>query len=638
MLAALGSRGPDAYGVFYDTGVFLGHTRLSIIDPEGGAQPLSLDGGRYWIVFNGEIYNYVELKRELVGLGYSFRTESDTEVLLAALVHWQTAYVEHLNGQWAFAAWDRAKRELTLGRDPHGIRPLYYTYAAGVFRFASTIRTLFCDYRVPRSLDSAGVAEHLTFWGPVNASTAFEGVYQLPPGSTATIPLNGSVAIRPEWAPSFPAAGDPPRIDEHEATYWLEARLVDSVRLRFERSDVPVGVYLSGGLDSSTIAIILSALGKRFTAYSLGFTTNEYDESDYQDELAQALGITVDRVMVSPSDVGEAFAESVLLAEQPLVRTAPAPLLLLAQRVRESGLRAVLTGEGADELFGGYDLFREHLLRSGAAGISTEGADAARSLYSWQQRSPMRGSGLSQWFLSSHEHRSSSFGSHIGRWRTGASIARFLEPHLQPPGMEQLKRKLLATLPEAYHHWGPLEQAQYLELALRLPGYILSAQSDRQMMGRSVEGRFPFLDPTVAAFALSLPSDLKIRGMTEKHLLKRVFGPQLPPRIAARSKQPYRAPDAPAFLAAGRLGWFEELLHADALRVSGVLRPAMVGRLIAKARACNGESMSMADNMRVVAVASIALLQHHFVDSFERPSASPTRPRVLRMTAAYDGS
>ncbi|MHC5011759.1 MAG: asparagine synthase (glutamine-hydrolyzing), partial [Planctomycetota bacterium] len=286
MLGAVRHRGPDQFGTYLHRGekrsVGLGNARLSIIDLEKGQQPLSNEDGTKWIVFNGEIFNYVELRRELLGSGHRFATDSDTEVILHLFETYGEDCVEHLNGQFAFAIWDEASEELFLARDRWGIRPLYYVQTADGLVFASEIKALLIHPKVTAALDPLALDQIFTYWSPLSPRTAFRGVRTLPPGHRMTCTRGGEVGIDRYWDVSFPAAGTEPLDDLERAARELRDLLEDATRIRL-RADVPVGAYLSGGLDSSAItSLIRHGNGNRLETFSIAFTDAAFDESAYQ--------------------------------------------------------------------------------------------------------------------------------------------------------------------------------------------------------------------------------------------------------------------------------------------------------------------------------------------------------------------
>jgi asparagine synthase (glutamine-hydrolysing) len=374
------------------------------------------------------------------------------------------------------------------------------------------------------------------------------------------------------------------------------------------RADVPVGSYLSGGLDSSLVAALGRRFaGDRFHTFSLRFEDAEYDETAYQRLMARALGAEHHEVVATRADIARVFPDVVRHAERPILRTAPAPLFLLSQLVRRHGIKVVLTGEGADEMFAGYDLFREGKVRRFWARDpgSPRRARLLERLYPWLGRSPVAQQAMARQFFGRNlaAHRAPGF-AHDPRWRTTGALKRLLAPGMRTK--RNAAGELLADLPEAFGSWTALAQDQYLECRTLLSGYLLSSQGDRMLMAHSVEGRFPFLDPGVMALANSLPPAYKLRVLDEKHVLKRAAESVVPREILARKKQPYRAPDAAALIEADYL---EELLSESALRDAGVFSPQPVRHLLAKRAA----HFSNTDNMALAGVLSTQILHHEFI-------------------------
>jgi len=635
MAGALRHRGPDESGVYRDERAGLAHARLSIIDLATGRQPLSNEDGTLWVVFNGEIFDYVELRAELETLGHRFRTRSDTEVIVHAWEAWGEGAFERFNGQWALALWDRRARELVLCRDRVGVRPLHLCEHGGRLHFASEIKALFAaDPGIPRALDPAGLAEVFTFWSCQPPRTAFAGVTQLEPGHVRRY-RDGRVSDRCWWSPRYPA-GESGRFAGSlgEAAEAVRAALEQATRLRVLRSDVPVGSYLSGGLDSSLVAALgLRAQGERFQTFSLRFADAEYDEARYQHLMAERLGSEHHEVVVSRRDIAAAFPDVVAHAECPLLRTAPAPMFLLSRLVRGAGIKVVLTGEGADEMFAGYDLFREARVRRFWARQpgSTARPRLLERLYPWLARSPVTQGAMSRRFFGQdlERWREPGFG-HAPRWRSAAALRRLLAAPLRAAAdRDDPVAGLVGTLPPAFAGWSRLAQDQYLEVRTLLSGYLLSSQGDRMLMAHSVEGRFPYLDRDVIALADSLPDGYKLAGLDEKHVLKRVAADLLPADILARKKQPYRAPDALSFVGAGAPAWVAEVLSEPALARAGVFDPKPAAQLYRKCLE-RGEvsAPSNADNMALVGVLSTQLLHESFVAGAGRdvrPAAFETR-------------
>ncbi|MFN0305850.1 MAG: asparagine synthase (glutamine-hydrolyzing), partial [Burkholderiales bacterium] len=393
MVAALHHRGPDAEGTRIDGPIGLGHARLSIIDLEGGAQPLANEDHTIWVVFNGEIFNYVELRERLVAQGHCFRTASDTEVLVHLYEQHGDDFVTHLNGQFAIALWDGPRQRLVLVRDRVGIRPLFHTRINGRFAFASEVKALFALPSVPRALDAAALASTFSYWSVLPPNSIFEGVLSLPPGHRMIVDGDGSTIER-YW--DWPFAGASTLVgSDQSCADDLRSLLIDAVRLQL-RADVPVGAYLSGGLDSSIITtIIRNHTNAPLRSFSLTFEDAEFDEGAYQRELARHLSTDHSSMCATRSAIGAAFPRAVWHAEAPMVRTAPTPMMLLADSVRAAGYKVVLTGEGADEAFGGYDLFKEAAIRRFVArqpDSQWRGALLGR-LYPYLANSPVRSRG-----------------------------------------------------------------------------------------------------------------------------------------------------------------------------------------------------------------------------------------------------
>jgi asparagine synthase (glutamine-hydrolysing) len=615
MMRRLGHRGPDGNGWYRDRRAALGHTRLAIIDTSGGAQPLCNEDGTVWVTYNGEIFNYVELGEELRHLGHTFRTASDTEVIVHAWEEWGEQCFPRFNGQWALALWDGRAERLVLSRDRLGVRPLFFVRRPAGLLFASEVKSLFADLSVERAFDPVGLDQTFTYWSPVAPRTVFRGVEQLEPGHYAVLDPSG-FRKAPYWRITFPPRGHEVVKDIRENAEALRERIIEAARLRFLRSDVPVGAYLSGGLDSSVTAAVIS----RYTSaplhtFSLRFTDSEFDEGLYQKKMSAVLGTQHQAITVSPSDVAAVFPEVIRHAETPILRAAPAPLFLLSKLVRENGYKVVVTGEGADEVLAGYDIFREARVRlfwSRDPG-SAKRTRAAELLYPWMARSPGRIPAFARSFFGRHLDPGDPALSHRPRWDSTSVIKSMLSGDLQDRIGRAGTEDVAATMPPGSADWDPLSQGQWLEMTTLLAGYILAAQGDRMLMAHSVEGRFPFLDAGVVDFANALPARHKLFGLEEKYVLKRAFAGLVPDDIIYRPKQPYRAPDAASFFAAGSPAWFGEVMSERAVAAAGVFEPSVVAGLLAKCRRTGGETMSNTDNMRVLAMVSTQLTHESFI-------------------------
>jgi asparagine synthase (glutamine-hydrolysing) len=625
MIATLHHRGPDGARVRIDGSVGLAHARLSIIDPEGGWQPLHNADRSVWVVFNGEIFNHVELRATLQRQGHVFATASDTEVIVHLYERYGDAFVDHLNGQFAIALHDTRRQRLVLARDRVGIRPLYYTHSAGRLLFASEVKALFAAGGVARALEVSAFAQVFGVWGCIAPDTAFQGVRQLPPGNLMCVDLRDpALTTRPkpywDWRFEDEGAGEggESRRSEGECAEELHALLVDAVRLQL-RADVPVGAYLSGGLDSAVIAtLIRNHAESPLRTFSLGFADPEFDERPHQQAMVRALGTEHSEVEVSHGDIAAAFAATVWHAESPLVRTAPAPMKLLARHVEASGYKVVLTGEGADEVFAGYDLFKEAKVRRFMArqpGSRWRGR-AVERLYPYLTHSPANMPGFAaRFFAEGDDDTGSPWFAHGPRIRSTRRVLRFLHPDLRAQLEQTSAESLLQPhMPDGIGRWPPLGRDQYVEAKTLLPGYLLSSQGDRMSMAHSVEGRYPFLDHRLIEFAGRLPPRYKLRGLCEKFILKRAVSGEVPASIVGRHKQPYRAPDCACFFdRQAPLPWVADALSPSRLQATGLFDVAAVGHLLEKCR--KGRAIGFPDNMAFVGVLSTLLLHEQFVQA-----------------------
>lgn len=616
MIGELRHRGPDDQGLWRQGEIGLAHARLSIIDPAGGHQPMASANGQLQVVFNGEIFNFIELRAALEAAGRRFRTRSDTEVILHLYELQGDRFVEQLNGQFAIALWDARQRRLVLARDRAGIRPLYFAWADGRLLFASEIKALLALPELPRRLDPAGLAEAFTTWAPLAPRTVFEGIHQLPPGHLMAV-CDGVEQTVCYWDWAFPPRGEELPGRAEDLADELRERLVEAVRLQL-RADVPVGAYLSGGLDSSVITTLIHrCTDTPLRSFSLAFDDPEFDETPHQRELVSRLGTPHTELRCTRADIAAGFPKAVWHAEAPLLRTAPVPMMLLARSVREHGVKVVLTGEGADEVFGGYDLFKEARVRRfmARAPQSRWRGRLLQRLYPWMPHAPGAGGALAQRFFSEGlDHLGRPTFGHAPRWLTSGRATRFFSAPLRDAlaGFDPIGA-VADTLPPAMQHWSPLACDQYVEAHTLMSGYLLSSQGDRMAMANSVEARFPFLDHRLIEFANRLPPRYKLMGLTEKYLLKRAMTGLLPDSIRQRSKQPYRSPDSRSFFADD--GTPDEatadLLSERRVAEAGYFDPPAVRRLFDKCR--SGRAIGFGDNMAFVGILSTMWLDEWFI-------------------------
>ena len=621
MVSSISHRGPDEFGAYFDDYCALGQARLSIIDLSTGSQPLCNEDGRLWISFNGEIFNYIELREELEKYGHKFRTRSDTEVIVHAFEQWGTQCPERFNGQFAFVIYDRKNRSLFAARDRTGIRPLMYCRHGDRFYFASEIKAIFCDPSVPRKLDLRGLDEVFTWWTTAPPRTVFEGVNELEAGHYLTV-VNAKLSTHRYWSMQFPTEYDRDRSVDSWAEE-LHALLVDSVRLRL-RADVPVGAYLSGGLDSSvTTALIKKFTDTKVETFSIAFHDKAYDESAYQKQMADFLGTNHHQVSCSLDDIAENFPSVIYHAEKPLVRTAPTPLFMLSGLVRQHNFKVVLTGEGADEILGGYDLFKETLIRK----FWARNPDSAwrpmllKKLYPTLPLSGARARFYLETFYKAGLSQADAYDfSHIPRINTTTRIKDFFTDDARAAiGDYDSIASFGDDLPEDFDKWHHLSRAQFLEVRSLLSGYLLSSQGDRVAAAHAVEGRFPFLDHRVIELGCRIPPWHKLFGLKEKYVLKKAMRAELPKEITQRVKQPYMAPDSNSFFQDKRPAYIGEMLSEANLKKSGVFNADFVARLIDKCSRLSHAHLSFKDNMSFIGILSTQLLLNRFIEQFTMP-------------------
>lgn len=631
MAAVQRHRGPDGNGFYRDRHVGLAHARLSLVDLEGGAQPLANEDETVWLVANGEVFTHDVLRRELEQRGHHFRTRSDSEVVLHAYEEWGEAAWPRLNGQFAFALWDTRRRLLHLVRDRFGVLPLHYAPTENAVVFASEAKALFASGRIAPALDLSTLHQVFTLWAAPGPASVFRGVEVVPPGGSVVVDESLRIRRTIWWRPDFTARGTVGDLDT--TAERLGERLCEAVRLR-SHADVPVGAYLSGGIDSSVIAALAVADGAPLETFAVRFEDPVLDETPMQRRVASLLGTRHHEILCTNQDVRRSLPEVVWHCEAPLLRTGPVPMFVLSGLVQQTGIKAVLTGEGADECLGGYSLFLEDKVRRFWARQPTSLARPALlgRVHDFVATAAQRQSPMWRAFYGLDRTRDDDpCRAHAVRWQNNHWTTRVLQP--LPDGNAELAADWLGPafgelLPPEFAEWSDLARAQAVELVSFMTPYLLASQGDRVALAHGVEVRYPFLDPDVVDFCQSLPDARKVRGLRTKVALRTLANELLPADVCERKKQPYRAPITTALFAPGPEDYVDELLAPARLAGNPLLDATAAGRLVAKARSTAGR-VAEREAMALCGILTVQLLEDHLArlpDVVAARVAAATRP------------
>ncbi|HET7507057.1 MAG TPA: asparagine synthase (glutamine-hydrolyzing) [Solirubrobacterales bacterium] len=569
MSGRLVHRGPDDDGIFCEGPVALAARRLSIIDLAGGHQPIENEDGSAVVVQNGEIYNYRELKGELERAGHRFATDCDTEVLVHGYEEWGEIFVERLRGMFAIALWDKRRRRLLLARDRFGIKPLYYRDAGGGLGFASELKAMLEQPGFSREIDPRAVAAYLAFNSIPAPLTIFKQARKLPPGHLLTWE-GGEVALRRYARPGPSPAGELRSGSAEELAAELREVLDDSVRAHLV-ADVPVGVLLSGGVDSGGLAALASRhVDEPLRTFSIGFEEEGFDELSRARLVAERYG-TDHRELVLRPDAVELLPKLVEAFDEPFGDSSALPTYLVSE-LAVGEVKVALSGEGGDELFGGYYTYVADLLARRVGRLAALARPLAEAL-------PSRTDRVGFDYKAKRFARAAALPPlerHHGWKEIFSAQAR---ADLAGPGASawdplDLYRERYAETAGA----DPLARMQDVDLGIYLVDDLL-VKTDRLSMAHSLELRVPFLDPEVAEFAFSLPTNLKVRGFAKKRLLRQALAPLLPREIVHGRKQGFSIPIA-AWLRGPLEPFAREVLAPSAVARQGLLDPAAVTPLL----------------------------------------------------------
>lgn len=559
MTNTLVHRGPDSSGYFTEPGIGLGFRRLAIIDPLGGEQPLFNEDRSVVSICNGEIYNYRELRAGLLKRGHAFETNCDVEVLPHLYEESAAEFLNRLNGQFAFAIYDRLRRSLLLARDHFGINPLFYTVVGGTLIFASEIKAILQHPLVRPEVNLTGLDQILSFPGLVSPQTMFKGIFSLKSGHSLIV-SDGRVRLSEYWDLDYPLRGEVPY--DRPETYYIE-RLSElferSVAYRLQ-ADVPVGFYLSGGLDSSMIAAMISRLSSETRhAFSISFSDAEISEHKYQVLMADYVKAERCNIHFGWSEISERLGDVIYHCESPVKETYNTCSLALSEAARAAGVPVVLTGEGADELFAGYVGYRFDSL-----GLRSNGRSNLETVLE-------------------EEFQEKLWGDRNLFYETDHLALRELKSALYAPDLYQSFEEFdCVSAPlvnkERIRNRHPVHQRSYLDFKLRLSDHLIGDHGDRMALANSVEARYPFLDIDLIEFSRTIPPELKLNQYVEKYILRKVAENLVPPQILAREKYGFHAPGSP-FLLRENDEWINDLLSSARIKRQGVFNPDAIERL-----------------------------------------------------------
>ncbi|MDJ0598487.1 MAG: asparagine synthase (glutamine-hydrolyzing) [Crocosphaera sp.] len=555
-------RGPDSSGYFLGNYGGMGFRRLSLVDLEGGEQPLYNEDHSIVLVCNGEIFNYRELRENLQKKGHKFRTNTDVEVLVHLYEEYGHKFLNKLNGQFAFVLYDRKEQTLMLARDHMGICPLFYTIVDNILIFASEIKAILAHPLVVREVDLTGLDQVLTFPGLVSPRTMFKNIKSLKSGHYLTI-KDCQVKLTEYWDLDYPKIGEEPvYLSKEYYTEKLQEILIQSIKYRLQ-ADVPVGMYISGGLDSSLIAAIAQKIcsDTQMYSFSIGFTDKDICEGDYRDILLKQLNnfrhhnLNFDRHSIS-----EGLAKAIYHSECPLKETYNTASLALSNCVNSNNIKAILTGEGADELFAGYVGYRFD---------QAQKSDSSQTInnYNWETvlEEELR---LKVWGDSRIFYEKDLYA-----YRETKLALYSLELNERFNQFDCLNFELVNPKKLQSRHY--IHQRSYLDFKLRLSDHLVSDHGDRMALANSVEARYPFLDINIVEFSKEIPPDLKLNQLTEKYILKQIGKNFLPSEIITREKFAFHTPGSPELFKANR-EYINDILSSQLIKKQGYFNPEMI--------------------------------------------------------------
>jgi asparagine synthase (glutamine-hydrolysing) len=553
-------RGPDAQDSIVFDNVALGFSRLSIIGLENGMQPIYNENNSIVLVCNGEIFNYIELREELRSKGHAFKTHSDVEVIIHLYEEYGMDFLNRMNGQFAFALYDKTRKMMFCARDQMGIIPFFYTFSNNTFIFGSEIKAIIEHPFVKREVDLTGLDQVFTFAGLISPRTMFKGIKSLENGHFLSIGPSGKITDTEYWDLIYPEGEI--KLNGHPEKYYvdkLEALFDSSINFRL-RSDVPFGLYVSGGLDSSMIAMKVNQLlpGLRKEAFSIDFIESQYSESAYQKLVAKESNSKLNQKTFFFDDISGRLQQSVYYSECPIKETYNTASLSLSESVKANGIKVILSGEGADEFFAGYVGYRFDKMRA------LNLLQNASSSEEQQLRTKLWGD--ASFF---YERNFLEFDVVKRGLYSDAVNASFEEINcLNHPVINK----------ERIENRHVLNKRAYIDYKIRLVDHLVSDHGDRMALANSVEVRYPFLDKELIEFSTHLPTDLKLNDFTEKYILKKMAHRFVPKPVFDREKFHFVAPGSP-YLLQKNIEYINDILSYDLIKKQGYFNPDQIEKL-----------------------------------------------------------
>lgn len=616
MLERIKYRGPDTTSIEVFQNSALGINRLSLVDLDNSNSIFKLAENKIAFVVNGEIYNHNELRKELIHAGYTFRSRCDSEIIGPLYHMYGLDFLHKLNGQFAIAIFDFRFDKVILARDRFGIAPLFYNLQDGLLSFSSEVSSLLAIPNIDKQINPKSLDQIFTFWTTIGSHTFFKNISQVQPGHLVEITAMGlrdkkyyELNLHPDLVDNHLAFNQAKDLVRHQVT--------ESIKIRMNHGDQPAGSYVSGGIDSSIVTSVMcnESSAKRVKTFSVDFEDSLYSEKKYQDQLLFSLPVDSSILKITNSDIVNNFSNMVRHSSQPVFRTAPVPLYLLSKAAQEKNVKVILSGEGADEIFWGYDTFKETKIRQFWKRFpdSTIRPQLFKKLFS---QYPHFGENFNEFISSFYRKTLSSedqdFYSHLPRWQNNMALKNIFSDQLK----NELKHynsfeDLRQQLPADFSKYSALSKCQYLEMKTLLPGYLLSSQGDRMAFAHGIELRPIFVDHHLVEMSHRLPGKYKLGpGLKDKFILREAFKHILPKDIFERPKQAYQAPEAIAF--AQNMESVADLLTPETTKKYNLFDPHKVNILRNKLLSANAPRLSTRDNMATIQVLSTHILAQEF--------------------------